>query len=201
LLRLLLRRLTFGARLRARSRSATTATPSFAAAQLLRFRCGGGRLLRRLLLLRRPLLLRPLLLLRTLRSRLLLRFLRLLRLSLLLGSLHLRLRLLSSAPTLALRWPISAPRPFLARGPLFTLRGFAGPLLELADLALHVPLRLLFLPVASHIVTAIRAALPPLGIRTLAGRAENGFRERHLRIGAHCTLRVWTTIAARRCSR
>jgi len=186
-LRLLLLRLALGAGLCLRSRrSATTTTASPAAAQLLRIACGGRWLLRLLLLLRS---------LRTL----LLRFLRLLRLSLLLGSLRLWLRLLSSATALALRRPISAPRTFLARGTLFALRRLACPLLELADLALHVPFRLLLLPVPGDVVTAIRAALPPLGIRTFAGRAENGFRKRHLRIGAHCTLRVWTTIAARRC--
>jgi hypothetical protein len=134
--------------------------------------------------------------------RLLLRFLRL-RLPFLLGTLSLRLLLLAAATPVALtlRRTIAAARPLLTRDSLLALRRFAGPLFELADLALHVPSRLLLLPIPSEVVATVRATLPPFGIRTFAGRAENGFRERHLRIGAHCTLRLWTTIDVRRCSR
>lgn len=40
-----------------------------------------------------------------------------------------------------------------------------------------------------NVVAAIRATFPPLGVRFLASGAEYGFRKRHRRIGAHCTLR------------
>ena len=38
-------------------------------------------------------------------------------------------------------------------------------------------------------MSAIRASLPPLGVGLFATWADDGFRERHRRIGAHCTLR------------
>lgn len=65
----------------------------------------------------------------------------------------------------------------------------ARALLELPDFLLHEAARLRILLHAQLAVTAERAALPAFGVRPFAVRAENGFRERHRRIGAHCTLR------------
>lgn len=86
--------------------------------------------------------------------------------------------------------PLPLARLLLRALVLFLARGLAGPLLELADLFLHVPLRLARVFGAQLVVPAIRAALPSLGIGFLTGRAKNAFWQRHREIGAHCTLRA-----------
>jgi len=60
---------------------------------------------------------------------------------------------------------------------LFRLRAVA--LLELGDFARHEPASLRLLLVARLVVTAIRAAAPPLGVRPFAGGADDTFRQRH----------------------
>jgi hypothetical protein len=144
--------------------SPTAAATPFPAGRLL-VRRDGSRL--RLLLLRRSLrswLLR-------FGLRLLLRASRLLR----------RLRRSSTLPlALALRLPVTPTGALLSRWALFAARSFARPLFEFADLAVHVAAGLLLLAIAGEVVPAIGAAFPSLGICSLAGRAENRFRERHL---------------------
>ncbi|HVE70890.1 MAG TPA: hypothetical protein VNI54_05935 [Thermoanaerobaculia bacterium] len=117
-----------------------------------------------LLLLRRTLLL-LLLLLRTLRPR---------------SPLLLRLSRTSAALALRLLRLSLLPR---GRGTL------ACPLLEIADLLLHEPLRLPGVFGAHLVEPAVRAPLPSLGIGFLAGGTKDAFWQRHREIGAHCTLR------------
>jgi hypothetical protein len=107
--------------------------------------------------------------------------LRLLPAGLLLASLPVRL-LLTTPRLLALAaaWPLVALLVVAAR--------FSGPLLEFADLLFHVAPRLLFVARLDLVTAAVGATFPPFGIRVLATGAEYGFRERHRRIGAHCTL-------------
>jgi hypothetical protein len=64
----------------------------------------------------------------------------------------------------------------------------SGLLFELADLLLHEPPRLLVEFRADLVVTAVGAALPSFGIGSFTAGAKDGLRERHRRIGAHCTL-------------
>lgn len=150
----------------------------------------------------RPLLLLLFRFLLLLLRRLLLLLLRLLLLLWpLLRFLLLRLAAAALAIPLALLLAVSPTRTFLAGRPLVTTRSLPRPLFKLADLAVHVAAGLLFLTVAGEVVPAVRATLPSLGIRSLAGSAENRFRQRHRRIGAHCTLRVWKTTAGALCSR
>jgi hypothetical protein len=125
------------------------------------------------------LLLRLLLLRRTLATRALL-------LWLLLRLLPL-LRLPSGTRTAR---PLSLARLLRLARFLFLAHGLAGPLLEFADLLLHVPLRLARLFQAQLVVPAVRAALPSLGIGLFARRAKYAFWQRHREIGAHCTLRA-----------
>lgn len=54
-----------------------------------------------------------------------------------------------------------------------------GPLLELADLLLHVAAGEIDVLRAEEVMPAIRATLPPLGVSLLAAGAEDGFRKRH----------------------
>jgi hypothetical protein len=61
-------------------------------------------------------------------------------------------------------------------------------LLEFLDLTGHELPRLGVLLRAELVVSAVRTALPSLGIGSLAGGAENAFRERHCESVAHCTL-------------
>jgi 6-pyruvoyltetrahydropterin/6-carboxytetrahydropterin synthase len=73
-------------------------------------------------------------------------------------------------------------RPFLAAATartalLFPLRALL--LLELRDLAGHELARLRVLPHAGLVMSAIRAAPPPLGVRLVALSANNAFRQRH----------------------
>jgi hypothetical protein len=69
----------------------------------------------------------------------------------------------------------------------------AEALLELLHLALHELAGLLLRARAGRVVPAVGAALPPFGERFLAVGAENAFRQRHVEIGAHCTLRAVTS--------
>jgi hypothetical protein len=103
-------------------------------------------------------------------------------LTLLLRLLLLWRRTLSVALTLL--WSVAALRHFAPGAACL-----ASALLELAELLLHETARLLILARADVVMPAIRAAFPSLGIGFLAAGAEDGFRERHRRIGAHCTLR------------
>lgn len=154
------------------------AAPAATLARLLRLAAGGEHLLIRvlvgprlswlLLLLAAALFLAPL-------------ALRLLPAGLLLASLTLRL-LLAASRLLTL----AAARTLFALP--VVAAGLPGPLLELADLLFHVAPRLLFVARLDLVAAAVRATFPPFGIRVLATGAENGFRERHRRIGAHCTL-------------
>lgn len=75
--------------------------------------------------------------------------------------------------------------------PLLPGRGAApaGPLLEIADLFLHIALRLSHLFRPQFVEPAVRATLPSLGIGLLAGATDNTLWQRHREIGAHCTLR------------
>lgn len=168
LLCLLLRRLAFAARPGA---AAPASAPAAAR--------------RRLLLARRHLCLLGFELLRTLRPRTARRTLRIL------GALWLLLRTLLLRPFAVAAALLLAIASLAALRTLVATRGLgAGPLLELADLLLHIPPRLLFMAAPELVMPAVRAALPPLGISLFAGGAKDGFRERHRRIGAHCTLRA-----------
>jgi hypothetical protein len=93
---------------------------------------------------------------------------------------------------LALPVPLALPLALLLRLlPLVLASGLLpGALLELAQLLVHVPGRLPVLLEAHFVVPAVRAALPSLGIGFLTGGAKDAFRERHLEIGAHCTLQA-----------
>ncbi|HEX7829443.1 MAG TPA: hypothetical protein VF787_07285 [Thermoanaerobaculia bacterium] len=173
----ILRRATLGA-----TGSAATATPATTLAR------GSGfarllhlrellRILRRalvaLFLLLLLLLLRALLLLLTAAALLLTLLLALLVATLLLATLRLPAAIVASLALV-----------------LAAARRFARLLLELAQLLIHEAALLVLMLQARLVVTAIRTALPPLGIGLLAGGAENTFGQWHRRIGAHCTLRV-----------
>lgn len=66
----------------------------------------------------------------------------------------------------------------------------SGALLELAHLFVHVPRGLPGLLETQLVMAAVRAALPSFRIGLLTGGAKDTLRERHLEIGAHCTLRA-----------
>ena len=154
--------------------SAATTTPAIAAARLL----FAGRLLRLLRLLRGDC---SFIARRTFASRLLLRTRRtlLLLLALLLTAALLATftRLLRSASLLLAAF---RPRRTCTASPaLFFRRAAAGALLELLHLALHelAAVRLQFC--AQRVVAAVRAALPSVRMRFLAGGAYDAFGQRH----------------------
>jgi hypothetical protein len=148
------------------ARTAAPAPSASAPRCLLQLACG-RRL--RFLLRRARLLLRTLWLLRT-RSASALLLLLLLR-----AALLLLLRTLAVARTLLLPLAIASSAlvalALTLAGPAATIilaSHLAGALLELADLLLHEPPRLLVEAVAQLVVTAVRAALPPFGIGLFA---------------------------------
>lgn len=55
----------------------------------------------------------------------------------------------------------------------------SGLLLELAELAVHVPAGLVLLPVAELVIAAVRAAFPTFRICLFAGAADDAFWEGH----------------------
>jgi hypothetical protein len=106
-------------------------------------------------------------------------------------SLLLLLLLLRTFPVaLPLLLAIAALRAIGARAALLFRARLPRPLLVFADLFLHEPPRLLVEPRPQLVMAAVRAALPSLGIGAFTAGAKDGFRERHRRIGAHCTLRA-----------
>lgn len=96
----------------------------------------------------------------------------------LLRPLVLLRRLPSPAAALWLPQPLAPFGPLGARPICARL---AGPLLELANLLLHEPLRLLILLRPQRVVSAVGATDPAFWVRVVAGRAEDAFRERHRR--------------------
>lgn len=174
--RTILRRLL---RLRLQRRGAlgtrSVAAPAAAAAPAAIAPAAFARLL--LLLLLRLAGLRGLLLL-------LLLFARLARLALIaLAALLRRLRALWFAVALPPRLAALPPllrrlRTLPRRGALFAAL-LSGALLELLNLAIHELLLLRFVARARLVMTAIRAASPPLGICSIAVLAEDAFRKRH----------------------
>lgn len=74
----------------------------------------------------------------------------------------------------------------------------AGALLPLPHFLLHVAALLRLGARARLVVSAVRATLPTFGVRLLALRAEDALRERHVEIGAHCTLRAVADDARRK---
>ncbi len=182
-LRLLLRRAALG---RHRTADAAASAASSAAFRLLLFRTQPRTLLRGTLLLWR--------------TRSLLRLWRTLLLLLLLRALPVTAALLLA---LLLTPAASTPRLVaIATALLFAgAARFAGPLLELADLLLHIAARLRVLAGAQLVVAAVGAATPSLGISSLAARAENGFRERHRKSARIVHFGLWMKTAAARCWR
>jgi len=83
----------------------------------------------------------------------------------------------------------------------FLPRGLPGPLLEVADLLVHVAAGLVVLFDAELVVPAVRAAFPPLGIRFLTGTAEDAFWQRHRESARIVHFAPWTKTGARRSSR
>jgi hypothetical protein len=157
----------------------------------------------RLLLLRierRTLLRRTLLLLRRTGALLLLRRALLLLLLLLLGTFPVApawlLALLVASAAAASRLVAIAAAFLFPRA-----AGLAGALLELADLLLHVAARLGVLPGAQLVVTAVGAALPPLGIGALTAGTQNGFWKRHRKSARIVHFGLWMTPGAVPCWR
>lgn len=115
----------------------------------------------------------------------------------------LRVRLLSAlrvlpfalvVPPVPLTWPRT-----LALAALITARfRCAGALLPLPQFLLHEAALLRLGARTRLVVSAIRATFPTLGVRLLALRAEDALRERHVEIGAHCTLRAVADDARRK---
>jgi hypothetical protein len=123
----------------------------------------------------------------------------------LLAALGVRLLSALRARPFALIAPVPLPRPrrTLALAALIAaLFRRARTLLPLAQFLLHEAALLRVGSRADLVVSAVRAAFPALGVRLLAVRAEDALRERHVEIGAHCTLRpCLTRRAGRRCRR
>ena len=110
---------------------------------------------------------------------------------------------LRALPPALVLLPVPLPRPrALALATLSALVTApfrrAGFLLPLPQLLLHEAALLRLGAGARLVVSAVRAAFPPLGVRLLAVRAEDALRERHVEIGAHCTLRAMADEARRK---
>lgn len=100
----------------------------------------------------------------------------------------LPLLLLLGTPAIASAWlllAVAATRTaaltsaaLLACGTLFLAR-LAGALLELTDLLLHEPARLVVLLRAQFVMAAVRAALPAFRVGLPAACTGDGFRQRH----------------------
>lgn len=97
-------------------------------------------------------------------------------------------------PTVAL----AGPRPFTLAAFVALLFRRAGSLLPVADFLLHEAALLRLGARTCLIESAIRTAFPTFGIRLFAVRADDALRERHVEIGAHCTLRAVADEARRK---
>jgi hypothetical protein len=86
-----------------------------------------------------------------------------------------------------------------AAAALILPRSLPGALLELAHLLLHVAASLRVLLRAELVVTAVRAALPALGIGTFAARAKDGFWQRHRKSARIVHFGPWTNPGGARC--
>ncbi|HEY2094154.1 MAG TPA: 6-carboxytetrahydropterin synthase [Thermoanaerobaculia bacterium] len=103
-------------------------------------------------------------------------------------------------PFALIRTPVALAGPRTLAFPALVALLFrrSGPLLPVAHFLLHEAALLCLGARTRLVVSAIRTTSPAFGIRLLAVRADNALRERHVEIGAHCTLRAVADEARRK---
>lgn len=94
--------------------------------------------------------------------------------------------------------PLAGPRALALAALVAALFRSPGALLPLPQFLLHEAALLRLGARPGLVVSAVRTAFPALGVGLLALRAEDALRERHVEIGAHCTLRGMADEARRK---
>jgi hypothetical protein len=118
------------------------------------------------------------------------------------GPLLLRLLgllLLLTALALAASGTLTALALLRTAATLFLERSLARPLLELADLLIHVAARLVLRLEADFVMPAVRAASPAFRVGLFTGGAGDAFWERHRESARIVHFRRWTKTGAGRC--